>query len=275
VLKIIAIGIFLLGSSAYSNPKFDGSYVNPSECIILANQQLSDMGMGTGVFYPPPLSFDTNGKIIISDKSRIVKRVLKDGSETITYKTKMSGPYGGDGNEVEKTIVITRNDGGKLTSIFKLYDKNNPIASSFQQDFSYKGNECSLNQNFITKDKNGNLEKKVIFDKKFCDQLAPIMKQMGAQNAAMCGNLIVQAQGAYNTRNDELAKEGKSFQSYYKSSKAKDFISPFNVGTAVQSCTYVGGMGPFGMGGGYGMNPYGGIGMGMGGLPSDSDSASK
>ena len=289
MLKGFFIGILLLSSSAFSA---DGGYKMPSKCIMSANQQLMDYGMG----YDPDgssLYFDTNGKTVLPNQDKIVKRTLENGVETITYKTKQpkSGGYMmGQPIEyetVERTVVITRDANGRLTNVSKQYDtasqikmsndvaksgsKGFPIVKSFENEFTYNGDECSLNQTIGLEMENekSKAEKKVYYDKKFCDQLAPTVKQIGSQNAGQCAGLISQAQMAFESRNKDLSKEGKAMKEYnyfgQSPSSEKNYSNTFSLGMAIQSCALADGMlWGYGMGMGvpmgYGMGMYGGIG---------------
>lgn len=260
MLKIFSLVVLFANLSAIASP---GPFMIASKCIIAANQQLMDFGMG----YDPdgaPLYLDSNGKTVVQNQSNIVKRTLENGVETITYKTKtpkfeiqsMGKPT--EFETVERTIVISRDGSGRLTKIAKHQDTASqikiqknlaksgihgfPILKSSETEFTYSGDECSLNQSLGLEMENekSKIEKKVYYDKKFCDQLAPTVKQMGLQNASQCAGLIGQAQMAFEARNEELKKEGKSMKElnpFGKSSSRAIYDSNvFNIGMVIQSC---------------------------------------
>ena len=280
----------------------------PSKCIIAANEQVSDFGMAYGMdgaaFY-----FDTNGKTVVTHQDKIIKRNLENGKESITYKLKQpknGGNMAGQPNEfetVERTIVITRNSQGQLLSVAKKFDieaqiktrtaaqksgikPSFPILKTLESEFIYNGNSCSINQTIGLEMENekSKAEKKVYYDKKFCDQLSPMINQIGAQNASQCANLISQAQMALELRNKDLAKEGKTIKSYPYFGKipadGKDLSNNFNLGVSIQSCSLAASMGTgFGMTGmgyaggfGPGINSHG---MGYEGLDLTKGSTSK
>lgn len=285
MFKTVFVGLAIYGSVAYSDSEV---FKMPSKCIMSANQHLMDYGMGIDPD-GASLYIDIDGKTVFPNQNNIVKRNLEGGVETITYKTKQP-KYGGymygqniDYETVEKTVKITRDGNGRLTGISKSFDtafqakmsaqasksgyRGFPIIKSFDSDFTYKDGECSLNQTIgmEMETANSKAEKKVYFDKKFCDQLAPTVKQIGAQNAGQCAGLINQAQMAFDSRNKELSGEGKSFKEYnyigQNPSPEKNYSTIFNLGMAIQSCAVADGMlWGYGMGMGVPM----GFGMGMG-----------
>lgn len=286
MLIVFIIGLLFTGISAFSA---DGSYEMPSKCVMAANQHLMDHGMG----YDPDgtsLYFDMNGKTVLHNKDKIAKRTIKNGIETITYTTKQpkfAGYMMGQQIEyeiVERTIVISRDSSGRLTNVLKQYDtasqikmvnpfkklgsKSFPIIKSIESEFSYNGDECSLNQTIglEMENENSKAEKKVYYDKKFCDQLAPTVKEIGSKNAGQCAGLITQAQMAFENRNKDLAKEGKAMKDYnyiaQNHSSEKNYSNTFNLGMAIQSCALADGMlWGYGVGMGipmgYGMGGYG------------------
>lgn len=251
----------------------------PSQCVVAANQQLMDYGMG---FDPDgtALYFDVNGKTVIANQDKIVRRNIENGSETITYKSKQARPssymlgHPIEFEMVEKTIVVSRDSSGRMTDISKVYDtasqeklmndmaKANPALSasgrpptikSVTSSFTYSGDHCALDQRVGVEKQGEKEEKKVYFDKKFCDKLAPAIRSIGAQNAAQCAGVLTQAQIAFDGRNQELAKEGKAMKEYsfYGQSPAtneRNYASAFNLSSAIQSCSLAEGMSA-----GYGM----------------------
>ena len=284
MIKLFSLSVcFLLSSLAYS----DSGLPYPSECIKQANNQVLDFNS-----LDRPIYFDSNGKVTVPNPDKIVKRNTKDGVETITYRTtQIKGGYVVNNKPeyetVEKTIVITRNSQGNLVGITKELDleqqskinkglkKNGwmtlPIVKSIDNDFVYKNGNCFLNQEIglELKDEKAKAEKKVYYDKKFCDQLALTVKRMGVQNAGLCVGLINQAQFAYDSRNKELAKEGKALKDYSYIGTKKEMSSSgaFNIGVAIQSCSI-----PdiwWGPGGGTGLPSS----FGIGGMVMDSKDA--
>jgi hypothetical protein len=221
------------------------------------------------------VQIDSNGKTVIPANA---KRTLENGVETITYKV-LNGT-----DNVTNTVVITRDQSGKLVSVARQYDMayqvktrkmynisstDSPLVKSAQSDFAYSGDECSVNQTMaleMENEKSKEVEKKVYYDKKFCDQLAPTISRIGAQNATQCGSLIDQAKVAFDSRNKDLASEGKSLKtfSYFGEtpSSQKTYATTFNLGMAIQSCVLMNGA-PLGMMGG--MVGFAGGGMMMGG----------
>lgn len=293
MFEFLLSGIFLISFQAFGATEIK----IPSKCILTTNQQFMDYGMG----YDPDgvaLYLDADGKTVMPNADRIVKRNLQNGIETITYKTKQakSGGYlygqKAEFETVEKTVVITRDTNGRLVGVSKKYDtafqaklsgeitkkgfKALPIIKSIDTNFVYSGDDCALDQKIGVELENekSKEEKKVYFDKKFCDKLAPLVKQMGSQNAAQCAGLISSAQMAFNSRNEELVKEGKAFKqiSYFGQSESrnKDLTSVFEIGSSIQACamsdfTLYG----YGMGSGYPGFGYGTLGGGFGNAYGD------
>ncbi|HEX7675617.1 MAG TPA: hypothetical protein VF412_15685 [Bdellovibrio sp.] len=281
-MKSGIIGILLFASIAAS------AATDPNKnfgCQAKINGAAMDMFAGMdpdgSAFYISP-----DGKTQVTDPNRVVSRETQGDVETIVYKTK-EPRYSADGKMVmevvKHTIQITRQN-GKITSVNKLWDVNKqaaardsfakscpncmanqmPLVKSMESTFTYDGDNCSVNQDvtYQMKDANSQAEAKVTYDKKFCDSLGPILKQMGAQNAAQCANLFAMAQASFESREKELKAEKKSFQNgyfgiYSGTNPGKvNADANFDLGSKIAMCS---------MADGWGMGMYGGIGMpGMG-----------
>ena len=287
MLKLLVIGNWLL-ISFFSSAVFAvdaQTSVGPSECQTMANEELRRLG-GNAPFF-----FDENGKTKVILEGQIEKRTLENNLEnkieTLIYKSKM--PYFNmttskyEEGLVPQSVVITRNREGKLISISSPQDvskqverakllgfTNVPVLKSTEANFSYKGSDCFLNQtlNLVMQNENAKVEKKVLYDKAFCDRLAPYINRMGSQNASQCASLIGLGQEAFDQRNKELAIEGKAFQEFnYLGTPAQQDKSnlnqaTFNLGSAIQTCALPNilavGFGYPGPGSYGGFNPYGG-----------------
>ena len=254
-----------------------------SECLIYANQQFMDYGSYGSDADGAPARFDTDGKLIITSPEKVISRSTTDGVETIVYKA-ITAPGGmssyskkGSWETTQPTIVIKRDSSGKVLSISKKLDqakleeyqklnKQYPgqpameTPRSFDTEFSYKGNDCSISQSITvsSKDLKGKEQvARVHFDKKFCDELAPIVNTIGSQNASQCANLVNKAIAQFQQREVELKKEGKVMSiGLYGSSMEADTSETentnFHMGAAIASCamhshlTQMGGMGTYG-----------------------------
>ena len=256
MIKLFIVGILFLESNAFSadNSRLTG------DCLDTANQLTTNFrdGYADG----SALNFDLNGKLVVIDQSKIVKRFNENGSETITFRTKDlngEGTYE-EAKSVEKTIVLTRDSDGRLLKVSQLYDmpsqikvrnklkksgynsaRFSPYSKSVEGHFSYDGNGCSLNQTVGLEMENEEekLEQKVYYDKKFCDNIAPTLNQLGSQGADKCANLLAEAQNTFNIRSKELEKDGKVFKQKrnWKALSAKNPKAGFyNIATAIQSC---------------------------------------
>lgn len=279
-MKSGIFGILLLASisaSAATDP--NKNFACQAKINGAAMDMFAGMDPDGSAFYISP-----DGKTQVTDPSRVVSRQTQGDVETIVYKTK-EPRMGTDGKMVmevvKHTIQITR-QGGKITSVNKLWDVNQqlssrdamakacpdcstmPLVKSMESTFNYDGDNCSVNQDvtYQMKDANSPVEAKVTYDKKFCDSLGPVLKQMGAQNAAQCANLFAIAQANFENREKELKTEKKSFQSgYFGMSSEKNpgkvnTNANFDLGSKIAMCS---------MADGWGMGMYGGIGMpGMG-----------
>ena len=282
MLKSTLLGILFFTLPALSS----GGIKMPSTCVMLANQQLMDYTYGYDSD-GAALYFDNDGKTVIPNQDRIVKKSQENGIETIIYKSRQPKTVGYQVGKmefetVEKTIVITRAASGKLQNVSKKMDidrqiKNvkdlakmgftnaDSIVKSMDSSFVNNGDNCELEQTLgiETDSLNKKIDKKVYYDKKFCDNLAPFIKKMGTQNLGDCGSLIGAAQSAFNTRNQELGSEGKSFKEFNffgaTTGSGPNVSSTFNLGMAIQTCA----LGQSSLyGGGYGMGyptTYGGF----------------
>ena len=284
--KIILAAILCIGTSAKAQ-----EFKMPSKCVMTANQQLMDYSLGFDAD-GAALYFDQDGKTVILDKARVVSKTEDAGVETIRYKAKQA-KWDGKPNSfetVEKTLVVARDSEGRLKNITKVFDlapqievqkmyagkdymgEAMPLIKSLDNSFSYNGDECFLLQSvgIELKNEKAKPEKKVYFDKKFCDSVGYTMKQMGYQNVSMCSGLISQANMAFENRNKELSAEGKSLKEYnYFNQKPGElnYSNIFNVSMAIQTCAISEGML---LGGGMGMGVpngfgYGGFGYAKGG----------
>lgn len=266
-------------------------------CINQVNMATMDMGFGSE---PDGAAFviGNDGKTNVLDSGKIISRETKDGVETIVYKAKVMTGFK-DGKPVfetdRKTVSLRRDDQGRVVAVNKdmnlksqiqnrdAYLKSEwgknakgsfPLVKGTESTFAYNGDSCEVAQSAYLQmlDENSKVETKVTYDKVFCDRMKPMISKMGSQNAAQCGSLIGMAQGAYDQRNQELAKEGKSmvagaYGMYADSSvtasnaKTKQAAqsSAFNIGGAIAMCASMadGGMGM--MGGYYGTGMGGGI----------------
>lgn len=267
-----------------------------NECVVFANTQVPAMMGGSG---PDgvPFGFDDQGKINIYDQDKIVKRNLKDGAETITYKVKVpktsmyfmpfKQPF--EWETIEKTITVKRNADGKLASVtaldpYRLPKLTKPskkskelgwsLGETFQVksmtgEFTYDGDKCSLNQSFAVEKKDkafSKEEKKIYFDKKLCDRIMPSLSDMGREDLEKCNIMLTGVEVAYDERSAEVAKEGKSFKNSnpYFNKNVKDGASAFNLIGVINGCLMAKDIMEYGMGMGVGVGGYGG---GMYGKP--------
>jgi hypothetical protein len=296
MIKILLVGVMFYGSIAFSDSK---EIVMPSKCVISANHMLIDFGMGSSPENPPSVYLDPSGKTVIANQDNIVKRKIENGVETITYKVKQPNFRGYKSGQpiqyevVERTVTIRRDKSGRLIGASKLVDlepqiqmskeaasnggSKFPILKSFDNEYTYRDGDCAVDQSLglEMESADSKVEKKVYYDKQYCDTLAPTLKQMGTQNAAMCGNLINQAQAAFDARNKGLKKENKSFKMFNYFGQTPDpesnYSTTFNISMAIQSCTMADSIL---WGGGFGMGfPGGSGGLGTGTLPPSKHKA--
>ncbi|MEK2647256.1 hypothetical protein [Bdellovibrio sp. BCCA] len=298
------ISLILMTSSAYAAMPYPGM---ADKCTLAANAAVMDFG-GMGVDPDgAAISFDPNGTTQIARPENIVSRENKNGVETITYKTrqvkmgavwKPGQPF--EYETVQKTVTIKR-ENGKIVSVNKdmdipgqikmrkQWEKNGfkgnfPYTKSMETTFAHNGSDCEINQtlSYQMADEKAKVEGKVMYDKEFCDKLAPIVKRMGSQNASQCVGLISSAQMTFEQRNKELKKDNKSFAILdWPGKKHADPMANLDVGMFIQSCAMadMNGMGPWGMPGGL-MASGGMMGMmvsggGMMGNSPESSSAPK
>lgn len=282
---ILAAVLCFSASAMASSAAFDAETLTKNfDCQMKLNQAAMDLYAGMDVD-GAAFTFSQDGKIQVVDSNRIVSRANNGNVETITYKTKelrIDSTGKSIFETVKRTVEVKRED-GKVVSVNKLYDLNQQIANkksfekvckdctanyplmkSAETTFAYDGrNGCAINQNVILqmKDEKAQVDAKVTYDKKFCESLNPIMKQMGAQNAAQCGGLLARAESYFNQRTAELKKEGKSFveyNSYYtdqkKNNNTNGISTNFNIAAQIGMCAsaespvMIGAYGPMAMG---------------------------
>lgn len=291
----LAVSLVLMAGTAHATMPFPGM---ANSCTMAANAATMDYTMLGSDPDGTSITFDEKGATQISRPENIVSRSNKDGVETITYKTrqiKMDGtwkpgqPY--EYETVQRTITIKR-DNGKIVSVNKdmdlasqvrmrkLWEKNGfkgnyPFTKSMETTFSHNGSNCDINQTLTYEmaNENAKVEGKVVYDKQFCDKLAPMVKRMGSQNASQCVGLIAQAQFAFDQRNKELQKDGRSFKLLdFPGKKAGDPSANMDIGMFISSCAMAEG-GPWGLPG-TGLMPGGGMmGMVMGGIAPEAPKA--
>ena len=288
MFKQIVIIASIASTSVVSVAASGVGFVQSKECVMVANQGLQDYGYGGFDVDGVALYFDNDGKTTILDQNKIVSRKTENGEETITYKTKKikAGSFEKvEFESVNRTIVIKRDSTGEMIGFTKVFDIKEQVENikamkkqfndnlvgakiikSVNNEFINSDDDCYLNQTVTLemKDEKSKEEKSVSFDKKFCDSLAPIINNMGKQNAAQCGNLIASAQMNFNTRRETLAKEDKNLKlnthyfGYGQATTGDSAGNVFSISAAIQSCLP--------MQSGFGMQGYpGGYGYGMGG----------
>ncbi|QDK36286.1 hypothetical protein [Bdellovibrio sp. NC01] len=309
--SLVLATVLCFGVSAVAaDAQPDWAAINKNmECNMKQNQAAMDMYAGMD---PDGAAFvfGGDGKTQVLDSGRVISRATNGDTETITYKTKELR-YDSTGKTMYETVkrtVQVKREGGKIVSVSKLYDVAQqaadqasfakackdcqnfgkwPLMKSAETTFAYDGkNGCAINQNVVLqmKDEKASPEAKVTFDKKFCDSLGPVMKQMGSQNAAQCGNLLSMAEGYFSQRSGELKKEGKSFYDYSFPGADQKNKSPFsnsNISMQIAMCAsaenpvMTGGMGVYP--GGTGLMMGGGfvIGGGAMGMPAAKPSSNK
>ncbi len=290
IKTFFAAGLLLTGSIALSA---SGANKRASEdCIAAANLLMADPAPGLGLSNSS-FHLDQNGTTFIAQPLNLIKRTIADRVETIQYKAtrpQLAGRplfFGGASTTetIKPTVVITRDASGRLTNISKQFDSSSelrmnsdrepkgyrgfPIVKSIESEFSYNGDDCSLIQTIGTELKNENSapEKKVYYDKKFCEMLASKVEDVGAHGAAQCADVIGRAQMVFDARNSDLTKDGKTMKKSFSGSPSanKDYSSFFHLGMAIQSCALKNGM-PWAYGAGSGAQMSFGFGIGtMGG----------
>lgn len=247
--------LFVFSSLAIGQMAFAYQPTGQEECIKVANMTASDFAFNNP--QPAPAYIGSDGKTVITDKSRIVRQSLENGVETIAYKTKESlysvNSQNPETEEVEKTLSIERDSSGKLLATTKSSQIANQlkrqkewakighsmiVVKSTESHFDQSGKDCKLSQiisNELLQDK---AEKIVTYDKNFCDTLAPLVKKIGSQNANQCANLIATASLAFESRNKELSKERKSMRNvdYFGENSSFNYSKNFNLSMAIQSC---------------------------------------
>lgn len=280
------------------------TYAEKMSCTWKVNSALDTYGFGMNP-EGPAFSVGADGKTIVHDSQRVVSRTTNDGIETIVYKVKE--PRFVDGKQVFETVrktVRIKRDGGKVVEVANDYDiksqlrmredfakselaksyKGEPFSllKSAESKFIHNGDSCETEQSayFLIQDEKSPVEGKVTFDKKFCDEIKPMISRMGTQNASQCGSLIAMAQGTFEKRNKELSKENKELfplgSPYGRAGGEKMSAGgSINLGMMVSMCAnasdMANGMNPWGMGM-YGMGMSGTVtggamvGMAAGGI---------
>lgn len=301
-MKFLLSLITVLGSSSALAEMDMQTYMKQMSCTQQINSALGTYGFGMNP-EGPAFSVGADGKTIVHDSQRVVSRTTSDGIETIVYKVKE--PRFVDGKQVFETVrktVRIKRDGGKVVEVANDYDiksqlrmredlakselaksykvKPFPLMKSAESKFIHNGDSCETQQSayFQMQDEKSPVEGKVTFDKKFCDEIKPMISRMGTQNASQCGNLIAMAQGTFEKRNKELSKENKELfpigSPYgWAGSEKTSAGGSINLGMMVSMCAtasdMANGVNPWGMGMGmYGnMTGVGGIvGMPAGGI---------
>ncbi len=227
-------------------------------CIAAANEHLDSYGFKLAAD-GRPFRFDDNGKIAISPKEKNVTRFTLGHAETLNVKVRLPK----DLNAmpwvlvpVEKSVVVTRDDQGRLTSITtKLAPDSKFSFDARIKEISYPATIQSLESNFTYDDK-GNCsfnqylgteiqapgkpsEKKVYYDKTLCDKVMPLIEKLGSRKSNVCLQLMTDAHIAFIERNKQLATEKKSMKEFHPFGIAADersYPTTFNVAAAVQSC---------------------------------------
>lgn len=257
-----------------------GVKYNP--CISNLNMAIN----GYGFFYgESPIKVDENGKLVIQDKK--IKSMKQNGNvKTIVYKSTNS--FGG--GDITHKIDITE-EKGKIVHVTRYEDlaaakkwekeikamgqMGFPQITKTDLTFEHKDSGCTMTSSEMTEEKDGKEEIKVTHDKKLCDDIAPLLNQMGRQNAMQCAGLFSQVEDSYKSRNKEFLKLGKELQmanSFYGlgmsadpdfGSKSRDWtvLSVINNCMMTEGSIFPG-MG-FGVGMGYpGVGSNGGFGAG-------------
>lgn len=204
------------GGGMYAPGIGPGYGVKYDPCITNLNLSLSGYSSLTG---KSPIIIDDSGKLVI-DSKKIKSLNTKGNVKTIEYKS--INPYGGEEtiNKVDvteekgKIVHITRYE--DLAAIKKWNQELKAVkASGFpmltKTDITFEHQEagCKIASSELTMEKDGKEEIKVTHDKKLCDDIAPMLNQMGRQNATQCAGLFSQVEESYKARNKEFAKQGK------------------------------------------------------------------
>lgn len=267
------------GGGMYGLGMGPGYGVKYDPCIVNLNMALLGYGHVMG---QSPISIDDNGKLVVNHKK--VKSFNENGKiKTIVYTS--VNPYGGE--EVLHKIDVIEEE-GKIVHVTRYEDlaaakkwrgemkimgsEGLPMVKKTDLSFEHHKSGCQMTASEMTMEKDGKEEIKVTHDKKLCDNIAPLMNQMGRQNAMQCAGLFSQIEDSYKARNKEFAKDGKELLmgGLYGMETEKNFGSKsrdWTVMSIISNCMITNnpinpGMG-FGIGMGYpGVGIGGGIGIG-------------
>lgn len=232
-------GILML--AAFSAPSWAQTF---DKCQVVVNAMFMDQNMGMD---PDGVSLvvGPDGKIYPNKPERIVNRREENGVESLAYVGKVPyfGPNGMEFKEVAQVVQVRRDRNNRILEVTKNFDLRGVVAGvpgaplyrahNHKMVYGDKG-ECDLEQSFViavndSEDKGG--VKLVTFDKKLCDEISPLMKQMGVQNAAQCGNLMLQASNLMQKRNTELQAEKKTLMAGNGAS-----MNELNAGSIIGAC---------------------------------------
>jgi hypothetical protein len=294
----ILITFFSVAAFAQGMMPVQQVYYAPDECTTAANMMTSEM-IGGMPSETPAFSFGDDGKTEIRDQKKIVKREVKNGTESITYKAQR--PKIGPGfmliqpleyETIERTVIITRDSNGRMTSISKPNPNDMPKlpnsykskemgwplpfeavkVKSMTNEFSYDGDECHMSQSVWVEKKDkafAKEEKKIYFDKKLCDEIMPEVSAMGHEQLENCSSLMSTVEAQYDKRSAEVAKEGKSFKNMNFYGQNKTGGSAFNLLSVINGCIMSQNLVNYGMVGGIGMGGFGMYGKPMGEVPTN------
>ncbi|GEM_PF-1848162 len=166
-----------------------------------------------------------DGKIKVTDDKAIFKSTKKQ--DRVSFTVPMFTMNGLEYAPVD--LIIKKADGKLISATFGMTEeeqrKRIEIAKKAgQTSFEYiqtneylfenKGGNCRLSQvgaknSPIDKTK-GTAATSVFYDRKYCENIDPILKRLGTNNVAECANLFGQAERSFTARSTELAKENKT-----------------------------------------------------------------
>lgn len=245
-----------------------------------------NMALGNGPYNQGPVTIGADGSLTVKE-DKLVRRSKDNNIERLVYKANEGYTVDSDGsfklNEVEVSALITRDSQGRITGIEKsmntdyqkallkklaakkLGGSGIPIISSLKTTFDPSKKDCELDQVIGTESLDGKTTKAVYFDSEACENIAPIIKQIGAAASSQCASLIDSASEAFKRRGNELKKQDLSLRSGYLLGQPKGEMKSagFEMASFISGCASAVSGGPlgFGMGGyvfsgGYG-NPSG------------------
>lgn len=204
--KFMAFGLATLSLNLYA------TYL-PDPCITNLNFATR------GFSFNSPIHVDGKGKLIV-DKKKVTSYEEKGNAKTIIYKE--AGSLYGSGELSRKVEVIEEN--GKIVRTIRYEDTgaqdkwqkdnklNFPLIKKTEQVFIHDSESCKLVSSEMTEDGKGKESVTVTYDKKLCDEIAPLLNQMGKQNAMLCTGLFSKIQQSYLAREDEFSKSGKGYR---------------------------------------------------------------